>query len=268
MLTLEAQTIDRLEKVRASPWALQGPCAALAWALTLYLIEGYHPAIGLDYAPSGRAAPGLADWLGLRIRADADANGNGAAGAAEPADAAGPGGLIRFWDAAVFDERPGGNGWLDLGRRLLQGELGTADALVELRRHLGLPERTDLPAPAPGQGRMPRWIFYLTLLRAGVDLIVDGHPVILSRGLDWAEHLAGPDREPHPLVQTQLLGVNKSGASEWLVLIGYGATLFVHRRDARLMDWQDGWRITPAAGWLPDASWRIGQYLAERLQRM
>jgi hypothetical protein len=260
MLTLEAQTIDRLEKVRASPWAPQGPCAALTWALTLYLIEGYHPTIGLDYTPAGRAAPGLADWHGVRIRADDGLDGDDAA---EPAGPAGPGGLIRFWDAAVFDERPGGNGWLDLGRRLLQGELGSAGALAELCRHLGLPERADLPVKA----RTPRWIFYLTLLRAGVDLIVDGHGIILSRGLDWAEHLAGPDREPHPLVQTQVLGVNNSGASEWLVLTGYGATLFVHRRDARLIDWQSGWRITPAAGWLPDASWRIGQYLAERLQR-
>lgn len=259
MLTLEAQTIDRLDRVRARPWGPQGPCAALAWALTLYLIEGYHPATGLDYTPSGRAAPGFADWFGVRIGAVGEPNGP-----AQPASAPEPAaGLIRFWDAAVRDERPGGNGWLELGRRLLQGEIGGPDALAELRRHLGLPDRADLSVKA----RPPRWIFYLTLLRAGVDLIVDGHPIIFTRGLEWAESLAGPDREPHPLVQTHVLGIGNSGASEWLGLTGYGSTVFVHRRDARLMDWQTGWQITPAGNWLPDASWRIGQYLAERLQR-
>lgn len=250
MLTLEDQTVERLGRLQSSEWAPQGPCAALAWALALYLIEAYHPATGLDCAPAGRPAPGQADWHGVRIGRPGDA-------AIAPAS-----GLIRFWDAAIADQRPDGNGWLDLGSRFLQGQIEARAALVELRGHLGLPDRAELPEPAGP----PRWIFFLTLLRAAVDLIVDGRPISLTRGLDWAGAAIGDRGDPHPLIQARVLGVGKAGVREWLGLIGHGSALFVHRRDGRLIAWHDGWRIYRAAAWLPDASWRLGQYLDERLE--
>ena len=252
MLSLEDQTVERLDKLQSGRWAPQGPCAGLAWAWALYLVERYHPTLGLDYLPAGQPAPGFADWHGVRVILPAQPQ------VLEPARS----GLIRFWDAAVADERTGESNWSDLGRRFLEGRVSSRDTLVELRTHLGLPDYGGLPCPV----QPPRWIFYLTLLRAGVDLIVDDQPVSLTRGLEWSEILAGGHSDPHPLVQARVLGVRNSGAREWLGLTGFGSTLFVHRRDARLIDWQGEWRVTPAAGWLPDASWRLGQYLAERLR--
>lgn len=249
MLTLEEQTIERLERVRDRPSGSQGPCAALAWTLALYLIEAYHPILGLDFRPAGRSAPGQADWYGVRLVMPGDA-----------ATAGRTAGLIRFWDAAVADERPGGGGWTDLGRRFLQASADAAGALAEIRQHLGVPDRDKLPIPS----RPPRWIFYLTLLRVAVDLLVDRHPVALSRGLDWPEIIPG-GADPHPIRAAGVLGVRDSGAGEWIGLAGLGSVLFIHRRDARLIDRRAGSRAAPAATWLSDAGGQVGRYLIERL---
>ncbi|HEX2172630.1 MAG TPA: hypothetical protein VHL09_09315, partial [Dehalococcoidia bacterium] len=222
-----------------------------AWALALYLVEAYHPVIGLDFVPSGRSAPLEASWYGVRVI------GPGGDGSPPSPPTRG---LIRLWDAIVADERPEGRGWLDIGGRFLQGQTGTEETLASLRDHLGLPDRNTL-APPPSR---PRWIFYLTLLRAGVDLLIDNWPIALARGLDWPDIL-GDEAEPHPLRRAGVLGVHNAGAGEWIALSGHGSCLFIHRRDARLIDRRDGWRITPASAWLPDASWQVGRYLADRL---
>lgn len=250
MTLFDEQTHDRLAVVRDRPAGPQGPCAALAWAVSLYLLERYHPLIGLDVYPSGRPVPGQADWYGPGLMAPARS------GLANP-----PRTIVRFWDAAVFTDGAPGNDWTDLGRRFLEGEIEAPELCRAARRHAGLPEPQTLARPT---GR-PRWIWYLILLRAAVDLLVHGNPVGLTRGLEWPALLPADEREPHPLRRAGVLGVRDAGAAEWIGLAASGRVIFVHRRDARLIERRAEWTVTPGSDWLPEAGWEVGRYLWGRL---